>query len=365
MASSFFVGCYTNEKKEGILLGELDEESGKIRLARTVGSNCINASFVASHVVSSRKIVYCVNETCTSDAEPNGYVTAFYEADSGDLTQLGSPVSSGGVDPCHLSLSSNHSHLFVANYTSGTIAALPLAVGGSLQEASDVVTLSVPEQDSSRASHAHFITVTPDRQFVLVADLGLDSVFVFHFDEITGKFAQHARCALPSGSGPRHIAFHPSLAYVFVLCELRPCVAVLRYHANTDTETDRADTRSVLDVACLASTEQIGSQKDNAGSHIAVSRCGRFVYCGNRGHSCIDVLRFTSEPEKLSLVQSKETCGVWPRHFALSSSGKMIVVANQRSNNVTAFHMDTESGHIGAQTGAFECHGPVCVLFRE
>jgi 6-phosphogluconolactonase len=35
--------------------------------------------------------------------------------------------------------------------------------------------------------HSHAINVSPDNRFVFVADLGLDKIFVYHFDAEKGN----------------------------------------------------------------------------------------------------------------------------------------------------------------------------------
>jgi 6-phosphogluconolactonase (cycloisomerase 2 family) len=47
-----------------------------------------------------------------------------------------------------------------------------------------------------------------------VCDLGCDKVFVYGFDDakgaLTGSNTDPRHLALPKGSGPRHLEFHPS-----------------------------------------------------------------------------------------------------------------------------------------------------------
>lgn len=65
-------------------------------------------------------------------------------------------------------------------------------------------------------SHAHCIVPDPSNRYVVVADLGIDQLVRYPLD--LGAFALHREAAvpfaLPSGSGPHRLVFHPSGNYL-------------------------------------------------------------------------------------------------------------------------------------------------------
>jgi 6-phosphogluconolactonase len=64
---------------------------------------------------------------------------------------------------------------------------------------------------------------------------------------------------------------------------------------------------------------------------------------------------------KLTILKHVPTEGNWPRNFAFDPSGKYLLVANQRSHNITVFRL--ENG-IPVFTGKeLKIPAPVCIEF--
>jgi 6-phosphogluconolactonase (cycloisomerase 2 family) len=70
------------------------------------------------------------------------------------------------------------------------------------------------------APHVHMALADPHNRFVLATDLGQDRIYVYRFDQQTGKLAENApSTALPSGDGPRHFAFRPNGRWLYSIQE--------------------------------------------------------------------------------------------------------------------------------------------------
>ena len=67
----------------------------------------------------------------------------------------------------------------------------------------------------------------------MVADLGIDTLVVYSFDESTGRLHEPTHTSTRSGAGPRFKTFHPSGQYVYVDNELDNTVAVYEYDAES------------------------------------------------------------------------------------------------------------------------------------
>ncbi len=55
--------------------------------------------------------------------------------------------------------------------------------------------------------------------------------------------------------------------------------------------------------------------------------------------------------------------GDWPRNFTLSPNGKFMLVANQRSGNITVFRINTETGMPEFTGKEIKLPAPVCLEF--
>jgi 6-phosphogluconolactonase len=131
------------------------------------------------------------------------------------------------------------------------------------------------------------IVFDPSGRFVLVADKGLDRVFIFRFDASSGQLTPTEAGSVTTrpGAGPRHLAFHPKLPIVWVLNELDSTTTAYRWD-------DKGGTLTPTQVITTLPTEFTGYSTT---AEIAVSSDGLFVYCSNRGHDSVAIYRANAE----------------------------------------------------------------------
>jgi 6-phosphogluconolactonase len=97
---------------------------------------------------------------------------------------------------------------------------------------------------------------------------------------------------------------------------------------------------------------------------VHIHNSGKFLYGSNRGHNSIVVFEIDRGNGKLKLVEHVSTQGDWPRNFAIDPYGHHLLVANQRSNNVVTFRIDTETGRLLSELrGDEKIPAPVCLKF--
>ena len=79
-----------------------------------------------------------------------------------------------------------------------------------------------PNPARQEGPRAHQIPTDLDAQHVFGVDLGADKVNVLNLDLGTGQLSPNTVPFAPvaSGSGPRHMAFHPDRQHAYVLDEL-------------------------------------------------------------------------------------------------------------------------------------------------
>lgn len=238
-------------------------------------------------------------------------------------------LPSGGDDPCHVAIAPNGALLAVANYSSGTVALYPLAAGMPQPPIIRQHRGSGPRADRQAGPHAHWVGFTPDNRFLHAVDLGADAVFVYPLS--TGEIAEPAIAwRAPAGSGPRHLAYHPTLPIAYVVTELANTLVTL--DAQPDgTLKDRATT-SLLPP---------GWQGTSQAAHIAIDSAGRRLYASNRGHNSIAVFDL-AEDGTATLAQHVDCGGDWPRFFLLLEDSGQLLVANERSGDVALFDVTVD-----------------------
>ncbi|GKQ39130.1 lactonase family protein [Streptomyces sp. A012304] len=303
------------------------------------------ASFLAAH--PSLDVVYSTNET-----EP-GTVSALVQHGDGHLSTLGDPLSSGGTNPCHLTVHPDGGWLLTANYGSdtapGSVAAHRLGTDGRLLEPTDVVVHegSGPVTGRQEGSHAHQVLVDPAGRFVLATDLGADAVFTYRLDTRTGALERFAVSRLRAGSGPRHLVFAPGGELVFSADELSSTVTCHRYDAGTGTLTalSSVPATALRDVA-------------NQPGGIVASPCGRFVWVTNRGADTVAAFRVT-DTAALEPIGETSAGGTWPRSLAYAAGH--LLVANQHSGTLAALRV-LDDGSLRPAGPALSVPSVVCTL---
>jgi 6-phosphogluconolactonase (cycloisomerase 2 family) len=200
------------------------------------------------------------------------------------------------------------------------------------------------------------IAADPAGRFVLHVDLGLDTIFVWKFDEATGVLSPNEPhvVALPPGDGPRHFHFHPNGRWLYSIQEEGSTVVLFDYEAATGKLTAR-HTISTLPAGFIGS---------NFCSEILVSADGKFVYAGNRLHDSIGVFSVGTNGE-LTFVDDVWTRGDYPRSFNFDPTGRFLYSCNQRGDNLAAFRVLSDTGRLEF-TGHYAAVGnPSSIVFLD
>lgn len=354
-STMLYIGTYTSGRSQGIYLAHFATDTGKLG-APELAAETKNPTFLAVH--PNGRFLYAVGEMDNFGGKRTGAISAYsIDKASGRLTPL-NQQSSGGAGPCHLALDQTGKCLLVANYSGGSVAALPVKEDGRLGE--PVVIQhhgSSVNRQRQAGPHAHFITTDPANRFALACDLGLDKVLTYRLEP--------ARCSLETndppavsvkpGSGPRHLAFHPNGRYIYLVNEMASTLDVLAYDAQ------RGALESLQTISTLP-----GDFKGNSScAEVQVHPSGKFVYGSNRGHDSIAVFAVDSATGKLKLVENQSTGGRTPRHFTLDPTGKWMLVENQDSNNIVVFRVDARTGRLDPTGQSIEVGAPVCIVFSR
>lgn len=333
---------------KGIYAYRFDAGSGELTEIGLVAEMTYPA-FLAVH--PSQQYLY----TVTADEEGRGAVRAFdVDRVTGKLTML-NQVLSGGPAPVHLDMHPSSRMLAVANYRVGSTSSLPVNANGSLGEAVSVLAHYGSSIDPRRQSgpHAHSVNFSPDGRFAVSADLGTDDLFVFRADaqKATLQFNDPAFAEVAPGSGPRHLTFHPSANYCYVINEMSNTLTAFRWDAE----------RGAMDKIQNLSTLPEGYAETSYTAEVRVHPSGKYLYGSNRGHNSI--VQFAIDPTDgtLTVVGWTSTQGDFPRNFNFDPTGGFLLVENQNSGTVVVFRLDAQSGELTPTGQALRVPRPVCL----
>jgi len=345
------VGTYTTKtESKGIYAYDFDSATGKLT-ARGLAAETPDPSWITIH--PNGKWAYAANE-----AGKQSTVSAFaVDAKSAKLTLL-NQLPALGEDPCYLSFDKTGKYLFVANYTSGNVVVFPILRDGKLGEhtanVKDEGTLG-PNKERQDGPHAHWIEASPDNRFVFVSDLGLDQILSYRFDSSKGSLTPNDPpfAKLAPAAGPRHVTFHPSGKFVYVVSELSFTVTAFSY--------DPA--KGSLHELQAISTLPKDSHGRNDTAEIAVHPSGKWLFASNRGHDSIAVFAIDAATGTLTPAGVFPTGGKEPRHFALDPTGQFLLAENQNSNSIVVFHINPATGALTQVSQTDAVPSPVCLSF--
>jgi 6-phosphogluconolactonase len=349
-----YVGTYT-PNGGGIYLFRVDRASGALTQLQVV-DDIRNPSWLAVNSAQTR--LYAISEIDNFEGTRNGAVVSYaIDPDSLRLTRLGA-VRSGGTMPAYVSVHPSGKFVFVANFAGGSVAVFPVTANGSLGDASDVrpsvgarhLARAVDDPPGQFASsdhdgpHPRMAAADPSGQFVIANDAGLDLTLVWRFDAQAGRLlpAQVPVISAPSGSAPRHFAFHPNGRTFYNLYEHDAKVVVYDYdgargamrHKQTIPASPSKFAGSILS------------------SEIQLTADGRFLYVANRLHSSVGVFGVADDGQ-LRMIADTWVHADSPRSIAIDPGGEYLYSCNQKGDSITSFRINSSSGALQF-TGRFE-----------
>ena len=346
-----FVSSFAGADKGAITAFRLSLEDGSLRpLERTGGIE--NPFFIA--VSPDQRFLYAVHANAFGGKDDEEVAAYAIEKASGKLTLL-NRQSAKGTATCYLEVDATGKTLLLANYASGSVAALPIREDGSLAEAASFIQHqggSKVDPKRQDGPYAHSIVFSPDNRFAYAADLGLDQILSYRLDPATAKLdaASPAFVASPPGAGPRHLTVAPDGKNLYAIDELSNTIT--RYSRDADSGT-------------LTKHESLPTLPDDfkGSSYCADLKFtpdGRFLYGTNRGHDSLAIFR-AGENGALSRVDIIPSLGKGPQNILVTPDGKWLLCANMPGNNLAVFRIDGESGKLTSAGAPLEITMPSCI----
>jgi 6-phosphogluconolactonase len=214
--------------------------------------------------------------------------------------------------------------LLAASYDEGIVTVCAVSNDAQAMPAHQVL---------SSGPKTHRILTTPDNRWALACVLGRDQLLRYRFDAARGLLSEPEVLRMPSGSGPRHLALHPSGDRAWVLGELDGSVTTVGLDA---------DGPRVLGVTNALPT---GLDGQPWAADLRLHPAGQLLVASERTSSTLALLRIDPADGLL------HTLGHWPtqaqpRGFAISPCGQWLLCAGQRSHRVGLHRIDAVAGTL-------------------
>ncbi|MEP1209200.1 MAG: lactonase family protein [Rhizobiaceae bacterium] len=360
MARRFaFVGCYSgfepgqlgwvgsNLPGEGISSFHFDEANGELsatgHVTRQASPSWLEPSPCGRFLIATHELSHH-----TGVEEGVGFLTSYRIGQDGSLSEVNTRPT-GGRGNTSTGFDRTGCFLLVTRYWDGGVAALRF--NPDTGEIGEITALpghngSGPHPTRQSSPHPHGIHGDPKTDFVYAVDLGTDRVHQYKLDLDTGDLVLHSEVPFASGSGPRGIAFHPTLRMAYVNCELDGTVVV----CAVDDETGLKPIQSEL---CYPADFEGENHKDNFGqaqywgAEGCVTADGRHYYYICRVHQSLAQFDIDGESGKLSFSgRTSLLPGSNARNLTCDPSGRFLLVASQDADSVECFRIDPVSGGL-------------------
>lgn len=298
----------------------LDEASGALRPLQTVE---VGAVVMPMTLLPGGRGLLVVRRN-----EPFGVESFAIDPVDGRLRRLGAGPLPASM--AYVSTDRGGRFLFTASYHGHVVAVSPIGPDGVVQPAQQVLPTG---------PNAHAIRVDLTNRFVYSTSLGGDAIHQWRFDAIAGTLTPNDPPLLQvrPGAGPRHLELHPDGRHAYLLNELDATLDVLALDAE----------RGTLSVVQTLPTMPPGTTAATGAPWAAdlhLTPDARFLYTSERRTSTI--ASFRVEPDGRPLPQGHVPVQAQPRGFAISPSGRWLVVAGQQSHRVGVHAIDAHTSAL-------------------
>lgn len=161
----------------------------------------------------------------------------------------------------------------------------------------------------------------------------------FKFNATTGVLTanQPAKVELPFGTGPRHIAFHPTAKFVYVNNERNSTVTAYAYDGAKGTLTKQQD----------ISTVPADFNGGNAPADMRIHPSGKFLYVANRGQYSLALFGIDSNTGSLTALGHESFEGE-PRNLFVDPNGRFLIVGDLGGSKLRVYRIDEQTGLLSA-----------------
>jgi 6-phosphogluconolactonase len=274
----------------------------------------------ASYVCKSEDYLFTVTEL------DDHAVVYLFRQESDEYLLLDQRQVEGGA-LCHITYSAKNRMLYGACYGTGTVFAL------RTQEDcfGDLVFCEIqPVDQGKELTRAHCVLLGSNEDELLTINIALDQIICYQLAQ--GIPVLSRAISMPEGVGPRHAIYSVDEVYLYIITEYSNEVFVYKN-----------ETRELIQRISTLPEEYLGSSNC---STLCLSKDGKYLYAANRGADTVTLFRVDSEG-KLTWVQDFLCGGKHPRHMILTKQEDLLIICNQHSNQVVAYHIDEISGKLG------------------
>lgn len=344
-----YVGSYSyTGKAKGITIYDVDTERGCFVKKDEVDVDN------SSYVIKSRD-----QKTLYSIADEG--IVSFRILPDGSLERLNS-VKINGMRGCHLSTDVNDKFIFVSGYHDGKITVLKLHKDGSVGEIVDEVYHkglgSIAERNFR--PHVSCTRTTPDGHFVMAADLGIDQVKIYHFDNKDERLSLVDMIPCDINSAPRFFEFSRDGKFLYLMYEMKNVVDVFTYEAKPGCRMPQIEK-----IQTVPTTGSNKLSELTAATTLTLNADEKFLFTTNAGDNSVCLYERDAETGLLKEKMCLPISGEYPKDVAIFPDNHHIASINHESGSITFFKIDYSTGLIVMCSNIIRVNQPNCCVIVE
>lgn len=335
-----YVGSYSyTGKAKGITVYDVDVEKGQFVYRCEVEVD--NSSYLKAS--NSGKVLYSIADEG---------VVSFKILQNGSLSRMNS-ANIKGMRGCQIATSPDDDYIFVSGYHDGKVTVLRLRQDGSVGRIADGVFHkglgSVAERNFR--PHVSCSRLTPDKKFLMVADLGIDQIKVYRFDKKDGKITQVDAIRSELESAPRHFIFSGDGRFFYLMHELKNVIDVYSYQTGERTP--------IVEKIQTIPTTGAEPNQQTAACAIRFSPDEKYLFCSNAGDNSVAMYERDAETGMLTMRCCLPISGDYPKDIAIFPDGKHLASINHEGC-ISFFRIDYEKGLLVMSSRSIEVNEPNC-----
>lgn len=244
-------------------------------------------------------------------------------------------------------------YIFVSGYHDGKATVLRLNEDGSVGPIVDGVFHkgygSVAERNFR--PHVSCTRLAPDGKYVMAADLGIDQVRIYRFDD--EKLVQVDAIRCERESAPRHFLFSADGRFIYLMYELKNVIDVFSYETG----------EKVPKIEKIQTISTIGDKRYSeltAACSLRLTPDNRHVFCSNAGDNAVSIYSRDEESGLLEFLCCLPVSGDYPKDIAIFPDQKHIASVNHESGSITFFRVDYEKHLLVMSAREISVNEPNC-----
>jgi 6-phosphogluconolactonase len=256
------------------------------------------------------------------------------DQNTGALTEV-MPRTGAGITPVFLVMDAGAHFLFAANQApNGTISVYTIDSGkGTLHE--------VAGSPFPTGANPAALAITPSGKYLYVATPNLGFVFGYAVTPGTGNLQAVPSSPFLVGSGPVSVAVDPSEHFVYVANSAASTISALAIDSSGSLVADSVPGSPFP--TCRTTTTSCNDSPIS----VVVHSSGQFLYVANNTSNNVSAYGIASSTGALTLLtNSPFTAGTAPVFASVDSTGKFLFVGNQSSSSITEFNIDSTTGGL-------------------